>query len=407
MQAAVRAKIEIAQPKKDGPLSPTQKRRQELQSRLQEIRKEQAGGKAGRNQVFDQIKKLDEQLKNRIAEQKTARSRVAFKNVDEVDREIERLEKQVNGGMMKLVDEKKALTEVSNLRKQRKNFAGFEDMQKQIDDLKAKIKTLRDALDDPVAKARSEEYNKVQAELDVIKAEQDEVYKNISALRDERDRLHKEAQAKYLDIRTLEEAHWQAKRAFQAFEYEQRQKLRERKQAEHEAYTLIKKRERAEKVLAEASEPAYLDEIRRAQSLVYYLDPSTPTEAKPLLAPSGLSAAAQRVVDDAGIKGTKIVKKEEEDYFSGTGGKKGKKGRKGTASPAAPVAGKFTLPPSVMEDCAAMGIEPPMSAADVPGVLEKVKEKLAFWKKDQKAQTEKVCVSYFPLLCASPRRIKH
>lgn len=389
--SAVRAKLDLVQPKKDGPPSPTQQKRQELQAKLGEIRKEQGAGKAGRNQIFDQIKKLDEQLKSRIAEQKTARGRVAFKNVDEVDREIDRLDKQVNGGMMKLVDEKKALAEISSLRKQRKNFAGFEDSQKQIDDLKAKIKTLRDSLDDPVAKARSEEYNKLQAELDAIKAEQDEAFKNVSALRDERDKLNKEQQAKYQEIRAIEDDHWKAKKAFQAYEYEARQRIRERRQAEQEAYNNSKKRERAEKVLAEASEPAYLDEIRRAQSLVHYFDPSTATEAKPLLAPSGLTAAASRTVDDSGMKGTKLVKKDEEDYFSGTGGKKGKKGRKGTSSPAAAAApsGKFTLPPSVMEDCSSMGIDPPMNATEVPAVVEKVKAKLEFWKKDQKAQTDK------------------
>ena len=94
-------------------------------------------------------------MKSRIAEQKTARSRVSFKNVDEIDREIERLDKQVDGGMMKLVDEKKALAEISSLRKQRKGFAGFDELQKGIDDTKSKIKALKDSLEDPEAKALS------------------------------------------------------------------------------------------------------------------------------------------------------------------------------------------------------------------------------------------------------------
>jgi hypothetical protein len=54
---------------------------------VKEIREEQSTGKAGRNKAFDEIKRLDEKLKAKIAEQKTARSRVSFKNVDEVDRE--------------------------------------------------------------------------------------------------------------------------------------------------------------------------------------------------------------------------------------------------------------------------------------------------------------------------------
>merc|ERR1711964_706408 len=48
-----------------------------------------------------------------------------------------------------------------------------------------------------------------------------------------------------------------------------------------------------------------------------------------------------------------------------------------------------TAPPAVMEDCASMGIEPPMSPAEIPEVREKVKAKLEFWKSDQEAQTKK------------------
>ncbi|PTB45554.1 hypothetical protein M441DRAFT_320293 [Trichoderma asperellum CBS 433.97] len=183
---AIKAKIDVALPNKnkDQP-SPTQKRRQELIAQANEIRQKQAGGKNARTSKLDQIKRLDEQLRNRIAEQKTAKAKVPFKSVEDVDRQIESLEKQVNSGTMKLVDEKKALTDVSNLRKIRKNFGQFDESQKQIDDLKAKIKEIKDTMEDPEQKAMSEQYNKIQAELDTIKAEQDEAYKNLSSLRDE------------------------------------------------------------------------------------------------------------------------------------------------------------------------------------------------------------------------------
>lgn len=373
--------------------SPSSKRRQELIAQLTEIRKEQGAGKSGRNATFDQIKKLDEQLKSRIAEQKTARSKVNFKSVDEIDREIERLDKQVNAGTMKIVDEKKALAEINSLRKQRKGFSGFDDAQKGIDETKAKIKELRDSLDDPAAKALSEKYNTIQSELDGIKAEQDEAYKNISTIRADRDKAHSDQQEKWLSLKKIKDDYFQGKKAAQQYEFEARQRARERQKTERENWEKEKKKERAEKMLAEARDPAYLDEIRRAESLLRYLDPTITTTNAPLLAPSGLTAAPQRKVDDSALKGTRVLRKDEleEDYFKGTGGKKGKKGRKTAESPAAPASGKFSCPPSVMEDCGSMGIEPPMSAADIPGVTEKVKEKLAFWKSDQKAQTEKVC----------------
>lgn len=343
---------------------------------------------------MDKIKKLDESMRADMATIKASRSRLAYKGLDDVDREIERLEKQVNGGMMKLVDEKKALAEVSSLRKQRKQFAGFDDIQKTIDNKKAEIKKLRDTLDDPESKALSDKYNKLQAQFDELKAKEDEIFKNINGLRDERTKLHNEQQEKWAAVRKIKDDYYNGNRAVQKWEYEARQKLRERKENEQKTYLKEKKKERAQQMLAEAGEKAYLDEIRRAQSLLQFFDPTFKQEKAPLQAPSGLQAAAQRKVDDSGLKGTKVVKKEEEDYFAGTGGKKskGKKNKKNVAAAedATPVVGKFSCPPAVMEDCSAMGIEPPMSAADVPGVLEKVKEKLEHWKSDQENQTQKV-----------------
>jgi hypothetical protein len=119
-------------------------------------------------------------------------------------------------------------------------------------------------------------------------------------------------------------------------------------------------------------------------------------------------------VDDAGLKGVKVVRKEdkEDDYFKGTGGKKGKKVRKpaaggdsGASTP--PASAKYSCPPSVVEDCAFMSIEPPMSAADIPTVREKVKAKLDFWKADQDAQTERVCFVFFSLPLADSIRRSH
>lgn len=387
---AVKGKIDLAKPaSKD---SPSSKRRAELLAQIKEIREKQGAGKAGRNKVFDEIKAEDAKLKELIAQQKVARSRVSFKSVEDVDREIARLEKDVNGGMMKLADEKQALGDISNLRRQRKGFSGFEDTQKRIDDGKAKLKALRDLLEDPESKALSEKYNTLQAEMDAIKAEQDEAFKNLNALRDEKTRLQNEQNEQWAAIRECKDKYYQAGRAVQKWDYELRQRIRERKKAENEKYQQDKKKERAQQMLAEASDKAYLDEIRKAESLLVFLDPSYVSEKAPLQAPSKFQASAQRTVDDAGIKGVKVVRKEEEDYFAGTGGKKGKKAKNANKKPEAESTSRpkdWNCPPSVLETCSELDIEPPYSAADVPACKAKVEEKLAFWKKDQAAQTER------------------
>jgi uncharacterized coiled-coil DUF342 family protein len=389
MQNAIKGQLDSAKLSKD---SPAGKRKSELIAQLKEIREKQGAGKAGRNKVFDEIKNEDNKLKDLIAAQKVARSRVSFKNVEEIDKEIDRLDKQVNSGMMKLVDEKKALAEISNLRKQRKGFAGFDESQKQIDEKKAKLKTLRDTLDDPESKALSERYNKIQGELDTIKAEQDKAHASLDSLYDQKKKLQAEQQEKYNAIKKIKDDYYQQGRAVQKYEFEARQRARERKKAEQESYQKEKRMARAKEMLEAASDKAYLDEIRRAESLLRFLDPSYSAEKAPLQAPSQFQATAQRKVDDSALKGMKVVKKEEEDYFAGTGGKKGKKNKKAAAATTetpAP-AGKYSCPPSVMEDCSAMGIDPPMSASDIPAVREKVMAKLKHWKEDQNAQTEKV-----------------
>ncbi|KAH8681141.1 putative nuclear segregation protein [Xylariales sp. PMI_506] len=386
---AIKAKVDLALPNKNKETqTPAQKRRAELIAQVNEIRNKQGAGKNARTSKLDQLKRLDEQLRSRIAEQKNARGKVAFKSAEDVDREIERLEKQVNGGLMKLVDEKKALAEISNLRKQRKNFAGFDNSQKAIDDLKAKIKEIKDSMDDPEQKALSEQYNKLQAELDQIKAEQDEAFKNLNSLRDERTKLHAEQQETYGAIKKLKDDHWNSKRAWQEHEREIRNRARERQKAERERFEMEKKKERAQKMLQEASDPAYLEEIRRATSLLHFFDPTTAASEKaPLLANKGLNAEATRKVDDSSFKGMKVVKKDDDDYMPPA--KKGKKGKKSPAAPAEAKTGAYNCPPSVIDDCSAMGINPPMSAEQVPAAVEEIKKKLAHWKEDQAAQTQR------------------
>ncbi|KAJ9664865.1 multicopy suppressor of BFA (Brefeldin A) [Coniosporium apollinis] len=387
---AIKAKLDLARPNNKD--SPSFKRQQELRAELAEIRQKQQGFKTSRTGKLEQIKKLDEQLKSRINEQKTARSKVNFKNVEEIEAEIQRLQKQVDTGTMKLVDEKKALAEVSSLNKQKKGFAGFEAAQKGIDDVKAKIAEIRKEMDDPEAKALSDKYTAITTELDQIKAEQDEVYKNLNALRDERTKAQEDQQKKYMALKEIKDAYHQARRAYRDYEQEAYRQRRDRQRAEREAFEAGKRRQVADQKLEDASAPAYQDEIITAEGLIRYFDPSS-APAKAAAGPGQFAASAQREVDDSGIRGTKLSRKgdEEENYFVGTGGKKGKKGRKNqNASPASTPAegGKFQLSIDVIEQLAKLNVEPPMNQSDVPPVVEKLKEKLEFWKQNQKKKTE-------------------
>lgn len=352
------------------------------------IRQTQQGNKSGRNAIHEQIKKYDEQLKSRLNELKTSKGKVNFKSVEDVDQEIARLQKQVDGGMMKLVDEKKALSEITTLNKARKQFSGFDGQQKDIDAIKAKIAEQKKLLDDPEQKALSERYTTLQTELDGLKAEQDEAFKNLKALREETDKARAEQQEKYQARKELKDTYFQQKRAFQEYEFQARKVRNEKRRQEQQQYVAGKRKEAASKRLEEAGAPAYQDEIFATEGLIRHFDPSA-LPPKETTAASKFAASTQRTVDDAGFKGTRVGKKDadEENYFIGTGGKKG--GKKGKKTGAAET--KFNLNIGIIEELAKVGLDAPASQADVPATVEKLKEKLAHWKGDQDRKTKEVC----------------
>lgn len=387
---AIKQKIDLATPNKNSD-NPTQKRRAELIAQLNEIKQKQGAGKNNRNAAQDQIKRLDEQLRAKKNELKASRDLVEAKNEEELDRKIQDLEQQVERGNLSLVEEKKTLERIGKMKRSRKQFTVINKQQEDVDALQAKIQETKAGMSNPESKALSEQYSKLQAELDAIKAEQDEAYKSLSSLRDERTRLQGLQKDKWNEKRKMEDEYHMGRKAFQKYERDQKQKAWERSRAERERIEKERKMERAQKILAEASDPAYLDEIRRANSLLHFFDPSHVSEKAPLQANKGLGAQPNRKVDESSAPtGMKIVSKKERDeelFPAATGKKKGGKGKKANA--ATKPASSFNCPPAVLEDCAAMGIDPPMSAEEVPATIEKVKAKLDHWKSDQAAQTQR------------------
>ena len=377
--------------------SPVGKRQQELRAELKTIREQQSGFKSSRGSTQDKIAGLDARLKSQTAEAKAKRSQVSWKNTEEINREIQRQEKVAESSSATLVDQKKAIAEISSLRKQKKAFVGFDEAQRGIDKVKAEIAELRKTMDNPEAKALNQRYDEADKELKTIKSEQDEAYKGINALRDERSKAYAEQQEKYSSLKEIRDAHYKAKLAYRDYEQEQYRQRQEKQRAERDAYNKEKRRKIADKKLEEASEPAYMDEILTAEGLIRYFDPSSPEAAKSLRGPSGFAAEPQRSVDlNSDFKGMKVSKKEdrEDTYFMGTGGKKGRKGKKGSSTgspaPGTPTEGKFNLSIGIIEELAKVGIEPPMSQAGVPAVVEKLKEKREKWKTEQDQKTKEV-----------------
>ncbi|KAF2760140.1 hypothetical protein EJ05DRAFT_436028 [Pseudovirgaria hyperparasitica] len=362
--------------------SPTAKRLQEIKAEQDEIKAKQAGSKNSFAQVQERRKKIDEQVKSRIAELNAAKGKLSFKSVEEIDREIQRLQKQVDTGTMKLVEEKKNLNEITNLNKQRKNFAGFEQQQKAIDDLKAQSAEQSKQLNDPERKALNDRFTALKNEADELYGQSRSAQKDQNAIWEERNKARTVQNEKFAALRKLRDEYHGALREAKNYEREARKIRNEKYKAEQDAYHAQKRKQNAATKLEEASAPAYSNEIIIAEGLIRYFDPSA-LPAKTEAAPSKFAASAGgRAVDTKGFEGMKVAKKDDEDYFQGTGGKKGKKGKTTTA------ATKYSLDIGTIDELGKVGVNPPSSQAEVPGVVEKLKEKLAHWKSDQKRATD-------------------
>jgi chromosome segregation ATPase len=241
----------------------------------------------------------------------------------------------------------------------------------------------------------SDKYTVLQTELDGLKGEQDNAFKNLNSLRDAYTAARNDAQEKYTAMKQLKDTYYQQKRAFADYDFQARKARQEKRRQEQLEWQVSKRKEAASKRLEEASAPAYQDEILATEGLIRYFDPSA-LPAKETTGPSKFAASAQRTVDDAGFKGTRISKKkdDEESYFVGAG-KKGKKGKKGGAAAASTptegkAEGKFNLSMGVIEELSKVGVDAPSSQSDVPATVEKLKAKLAHWKEDQDRKTKEV-----------------
>lgn len=102
------------------------------------------------------------------------------------------LDKQVESGSMKLVDEKKALQEITTLRRSRKTLEASGSIDESIAADKAKIDELKKQLDDPEAKKVSDRFDELKKEMDGLREEGNKAFEERGKLFDERNKLSAE-----------------------------------------------------------------------------------------------------------------------------------------------------------------------------------------------------------------------
>ena len=298
---------------------------------------------------------------------------------------------------MKLADEKRALQEISSVRRNRRVVEGFQADQESIESDRRAVDELKKQLDDPESKAVSDRFDAIKTELDELKKEGDEAYAGRTKLFEERDSilaqlntLFNQKRESSQQFRDLNDRYWTKVN-------EDRARRAERAREQRAAEEAQKKREIAERLREEAEVPAFQAQIEDCQTLIDHLcGKSSTNTAAPLAVPKpdvvGVPKLEIRKVDGApeGSVARKKKGEEEESYFVGGKGKgKGKRGGPKSADvngafPASPTSNSpLNVPLATLSALLTLSIPPPASAVDVPRVIEDLKTKKAWFEANQ------------------------
>ncbi|KLO18103.1 hypothetical protein SCHPADRAFT_820460 [Schizopora paradoxa] len=400
----------------------------------EQIRSLQGGGEAGekrkalreelttlnsnrnssRSKLFEQINALKDAQEKKKKDLHASKGKIPYKSLDELNDHIKHLEKQVEAATLKLVDEKKALRDISAGKRLRRNLEALQADQEAINKDQAAIEALHKQLDDPELKAAHDRADAIYAELEKMRKDGDELHANKQVLVGQSSALKAEIDALYTRKRESTKTYKDAGDRYWTKVNADRERRQQEYKAKREKEENEKKRAVALELREEAELPAFQEEIEDCQTLIDFFsgkgtgvkERADPASSKVALV--GVPELELRQVETAPAAGFVQSKKKGEDedvYFAGTKGKgKGKKnGGKakpnGSAaadaatngdapSPAPSSSDKLQVPLATLRALLKMSIPPPSSPADVPRTVEDLRTKKAWFEANQARVTK-------------------
>ncbi|QRV87639.1 hypothetical protein RhiJN_15657 [Ceratobasidium sp. AG-Ba] len=397
---ALKAKLDGVKEKigSTGKNGPHSERKAELKAEMDTLRSQQSGNKSSRNKIFEDLKALQDGVQKKIKDLQAAKAKVPYKTVEDLDAQIKKLDAQVESGNMKIADEKRALNEISQLKRSRKTVEAFKPDEESIQADKAQIDELKKQLDDPEAKAVSERFDAVKAELDEIKKAEDEAWASRNSLYDERTELSGKLDALWAKKRDAQTAFRAANDKYYAKVAEERARRQERYRLQREQEEKERRMEKARLIREEAETPAFQVEIEDCQTLIDLFTGKITGAAADTKVSTAKSAgvsgvpehAIRQVEADPSMVPLKKKGQEEENYFVA----KKKKGPAPKSTPApAPAApapkpeAQFQVSFSTLTALGTLSIPPPSSQADVERCIADLQKKKDWFVANQKRVT--------------------
>ncbi|KAI8379565.1 uncharacterized protein BYT42DRAFT_569236 [Radiomyces spectabilis] len=353
-------------------------RQEEVKAQLQELRRKQAEIKSSRKAVYEQLDALQESIRQKVNNIKSFQNKVPYKTKAEVDQRIAELESKIESGV-RLVEEKKILQEISQLKRGRDAVEDVDEQQAAIDRERAIHAELKKNIDTEEAKKLSKQYEELDAEFKNLHLEQNKQWESRNKLFNELTKVRTEKDEEQAKLRTLRDEHRKANDEYYNFV----RKLREFKEEQERLRKIQEEKEKreaaAKQELEEAALPAFESEIALCENLTKYLQGFV----------AGGSSEEQRTDNGANApdapEGMVVMKKkDDEEFFSGASKKKqrGNKANKEKKTDA------LKLPLATMEAFFDIKVTVPTKISEIPATLEKLKERKAYYVAEQPKVTE-------------------
>lgn len=367
-------------------------------TRMAELRAQFKAALDEKNAIREELNASDAARDALRNETKAIKDKLSFVRIEQIDEEINKLERKISHTTMALDEERKTLDNIKQLRKSREMVKAYNERLERLqedDSIRRSIVDRMKSKDLAINEIKAME-NQQRAILEEIRMKEDQEVSSIPALANERNES-------YEIVREAKEAIRQLRTEFKAREdeYYQRERecraqIREEKQARWElAQAERKEREARRKAYERENAPdPFDDEIRACEQLIGYLSKyvSSPevvevasTSSKDFKDFEGMvTVASRRDVDE-------VADGQLAGLVGGLGaGKKGKKAKKNAKKDSKPELLSHGL--DSLGNFALLKIRAPLTQADCAGSMEEVKEKKAYWEEkrvEEKARRER------------------
>ncbi|CAG8454943.1 3088_t:CDS:2 [Ambispora leptoticha] len=322
-------------------------KKDELREKQSEIRKKRMAKR-------DELKTMSDSLQRKKRDLKMNKDKVKspYKTTKEIDNQIMKLDKQVEAGNLKIIDEKRILTEISQLNRLKKTVESFDAQQLIIDNEQKAIDELRKTLDDDET-----DMQKFNTEFDQLKNELDE----INVLYDEKKRIRELIASEIERRRDV----INARNQFKQQQEEDRRRRREAQKEKREQYEAQRRAEIAARIRENASTPAFENEIYTCDLLIKYFQAingnSKANDQTPVTTSAFSTTIREPDTSSNTPEGMMLTKKADrnDDYFIGkknSSKKKSPKDKKSTS---------FNLDIEILQQLASLKVSIPINVADI------------------------------------------